>query len=194
MSTKHGLRHTSEYTSWALMKGRCLNPNNAKYPRYGGRGITVCRRWVNDFAAFYADMGPKPSPQHTLDRINNNRGYSPANCRWALPTTQSNNRHTTRLFAYKGAQDTLRGFAKRYEISYKLLKNRLELGWTLAKAIATPLGADEKRVTFRGRTQSLSAWGREVGISGGRISERLREGWSVERALTQPLRVWPKKA
>lgn len=188
MPTKHGLRKSSEYTSWALMKGRCLNPNNAKYPRYGGRGITVCKRWVDSFAAFYADMGPKPSPQHTLDRINNNRGYSPANCRWAAPSTQSNNRHTTRVFTYQGQSGTLRWFSATYDVPYKLLKGRLELGWRLSKALTTPLHADEKHVKFAGKSQSISAWGRELGISGGRISERLRAGWSVSRALTTPVR------
>lgn len=193
MPSSHGMRHTPEYVSWAAMKGRCLNPNNPKYPRYGGRGITICPRWVADFAEFYSDMGPRPSPLHTLDRRDNDGPYTPENCRWASPKVQSNNRHTTRSFTYNRRTGTLRDFSVWYCVPYKLLKSRLELGWSLAKALRSPLGADEKHITFNGRTQSLSAWGREVGLSGERISERLRSGWDVPRALTAPLRKWPKK-
>jgi hypothetical protein len=186
MPAKHGLRKTSEYVSWASMKGRCLNPNNPKFPRYGARGIRVCPEWVSDFAAFYVAMGSKPSPAHSLDRIDNNGDYCPANCRWAEPSTQSNNRSTTRQFTYDGRQCGLRELAAIYKVPYKRLKHRLEHGWSISDAIETPIGADEKHIAFQGRSQSLSAWGREVGLSGACVSERLRAGWSIERTLTTP--------
>lgn len=81
----------STYTSWALMKARCLNKNNPKYPDYGGRGIKLCRRWI-DFKKFFEDMGPKPSNRYSIDRINNSKGYFPNNCRWATSKQQANNR------------------------------------------------------------------------------------------------------
>lgn len=74
------------------MKARCLNPQDQNYHRYGARGITVCQRWVDSFENFLADMGEKPDPNLTLDRIDNDKGYEPSNCRWADMTTQSNNR------------------------------------------------------------------------------------------------------
>lgn len=86
-----GNRHPL-YGTWAAMWNRCRSPKHDRYDRYGGRGITVCDRW-KDFAAFVADVGPKPSPSHTLDRYPNNDGnYEPGNVRWATPKQQANNR------------------------------------------------------------------------------------------------------
>lgn len=82
------------------MKERCYNPHNRKFPIYGGRGITVCDRWLNSFEAFFEDMGRRPSPEHSIDRYPNNKGgYEPSNCRWATSTEQNNNRSFKRMAA-----------------------------------------------------------------------------------------------
>lgn len=133
----HGLINTSEYGVWNKMKQRCINSNNPAYKNYGGRGITVCNRWLNSFEDFYKDMGPRPSENHTIDRMNNNGNYEPENCYWATWIQQANNRRNNRIVFYNNTKYTIAQLSRKYNINSNLLNSRLYLGWSVEDAIKT---------------------------------------------------------
>lgn len=131
------------------MRQRCENPNNASYPLYGGRGITICAAW-SDFETFSRDMGPKPSPRHSLDRIDNGKGYSPENCRWATMQQQNVNRRST---VPVGEFDSQRSAARGVGVSKSTIGMRrargndpLALGDT--RKILTPSAVTEIRAQY----------------------------------------------
>ena len=136
-SKTHGLRNTHEYNVWCWMKARCYNPNDSAYENYGGRGITVCDRWLHDPKAFYEDMGPRPSVNHSIDRINNNGPYSPENCRWATRTEQNNNTRNNVLYTINGISLTIKDWAKRLDLDRTTIYWRLRNGWSLEEALET---------------------------------------------------------
>jgi len=135
---KSGKKRTSEYRSWESAKRRCSNKSSPAYPDYGGRGIKVCERWCS-FENFIADMGPKPTPKHTLDRINNDKGYEPGNCRWATRAEQSLNRRVNRLVSYQGKTLCIAEWSRELGMSRHVLARRLNLGWSAELAFTTPI-------------------------------------------------------
>ena len=121
----HGLSKTSEYKVWKGIKRRCYNKNTERYPRYGGRGIIMCETWKNSFKAFYEDMGPRPSNQHQIDRIDNDGNYEPTNCQWASRIDNVRNNSNTKLkledakYIKKycdGSKQSITVFSKKYNV------------------------------------------------------------------------------
>jgi hypothetical protein len=93
---KHGLTYTNEYYIWKAMKQRCYNPKHKSWKNYGNRGIKICDRWLNSFQNFLEDMGTKPAPEYSIDRINNDGNYEPSNCKWATKSEQNNNKRNNK--------------------------------------------------------------------------------------------------
>jgi hypothetical protein len=135
----HGLSKSPEYYIWRSMKARCYNPKSASYCRYGKRGIKVCKRWLNSFEIFYKDIGPRSTPAHQIDRINNNGNYTPKNCRWVTATENGNNRITSKKITFRGKTLTASEWAKRLGLTDRgAITRRLARGWSIEAAITTP--------------------------------------------------------
>lgn len=129
-------RKSPEYRAWAHMLERCNNTNCKAYKNYGGRGISVCERWVK-FTNFLADMGTRPSDEHSLDRIDCNGNYSPDNCRWADCRTQQRNRRNNRIITIGGESKCVADWADALEIEGKKLRKALERGkWPKSEEVA----------------------------------------------------------
>ena len=135
---KHGMSESPEFMVWKSMIQRCQDPNCTTYHRYGARGIGVCRRW-QEFANFFADMGYRPTPQHTLERKNGARGYMPSNVVWATRTTQAVNRSTTTWATVSGKRICVEHAAKHFGIHPETVRSRVKRGWTLDDALRKPL-------------------------------------------------------
>lgn len=126
------------YRTWVQMRQRCLNQRDRKYPYYGGRGITVCASWKR-FNAFLSDMGPRPSPAHTLDRKDNNGNYEPGNCRWATQIEQQNNRRDNFMITVNGETKTCARWAREVNIKPTLVRQRIVRdGLDPANALSKP--------------------------------------------------------
>jgi hypothetical protein len=136
--TSHGMSDSPEYKAWAAMLQRCTNSNAPSYLHYGGRGIAVDPLW-SSFENFYADMGPRPSPFHTLERLNNNLGYTRNNCSWELHQTQMNNTRQNKMLLFNGTVKTLMQWCRELNLPYSTIQSRLHAcGWSADRALSTP--------------------------------------------------------
>ena len=146
--SKHGLYNTRLYRIWAHMKERCYNLNYKHFSDYGGRGITVCDEWKNDFAEFYNwAMSNGYSDDLTIDRINNDGNYEPSNCRWVDMNTQENNRRNNHFITINGVTHTVAEWAKIKGISQHTIYARLKIGWSEYDAITKSYDARIRRIT-----------------------------------------------
>ena len=126
-NTRHKMCGSRVYRIWQSMKQRCLDPNSTNYPKYGGRGISVCSRWLT-FELFHSDMGDPPTENHTLERCDNSAGYSPDNCIWATPMEQGRNKRNNVLLTHNGKTMTQAEWSRELEIPQGTLYWRRKSG------------------------------------------------------------------
>lgn len=172
----------------SIMVQRCHNPRHHRYPLYGARGIAVCDRWRESFEDFLADVGPRPSPKHSIDRIDNDRGYEPGNVRWATQREQMRNTRGNRLLSARGKTQCLAAWEEETGITGSTIAQRVDvLGWSPSDAVAVPSGtAHAAMITARGRTMRRAAWARETGVPALVIRDRMRAGWPADDAVFTP--------
>lgn len=137
LNTTHGKSKTPEFSVWQDMLRRCNDPKREDYPAYGGRGLTVCTSW-HDFAAFLADMGPRPSPKHKVERLNNDIGYTPENCIWATMRTQARNTRRNHLITCDNKTQCIAAWVDDTGIPEYILRYRHRMGWSDEDTIKTP--------------------------------------------------------
>lgn len=136
--TKHGMEGTRVYKIWQGMKSRCYDRNHVSFKHYGGRGIAICERWLNDFAIFYADVGEPPSDRHTLDRRDANGNYEPGNCRWATYIEQANNTRANLVLTFEDEIRTAAEWSRITGLNAATIRQRKKRGWTDEQILTTP--------------------------------------------------------
>jgi hypothetical protein len=182
----HGLSKTAEYRIWKLMKARCFRPGSSYFAYYGGRGITVCDEWRDSFPAFLRDMGLRPSPKHSIERLNNDLGYFPGNCIWATRLQQAQNQSSNINLTFQGKTMCLSEWARTLGIIPGTLANRFRRGWSVERILLTrPMKAKkltaEKVQEIRGRAakgERYPSIAKDFGVSTATVSSIvLRKIW-----------------
>lgn len=198
VAKKHGAylggRENPMHSRWRAMILRCHDPKNQNFASYGGRGIFVCERWRNEdtgYPAFCADMGERPTLQHSIDRIDNDGPYSPENCRWATRGEQGENRRTCRMVTMNGRQVPLSVAAKATGLTHAVLWHRLSHGWTehdaLQREVPKRTKRSPKRVTVHGEQLTIPEAARQYGIGVNTFRKRILNGWTPEEATSPSL-------
>ncbi len=185
MSKTHGMSKTDEYKTWKGMRKRCLNKKCQMYEYYGGRGIVISEEW-NDFMTFYEDMGPRPSKEYSIDRIDNDGNYCKENCRWATKKEQMNNRKNSVSINFNNESHSIPEWAKILNLDANTLYARYEYGWDAEKILTTPIATSSRNtrftlITYEGLTLSIADWSRKTGINYSTIRERYRKNLPLEQ-------------
>lgn len=186
-SIVHGMSGTAEFRIWTGMLTRCYNKNAKHYERYGGRGIGVCDEWRDSFKQFFADMGPRPSASHSIDRKDNDGNYEPGNCRWATPEEQASNKRSSVRVTAAGNR-SIKDLAEQAGISPSGMWMRVNKGG--AHDLLRPskmLGS----IKYLGITDTCKGWSNRTGIKQSTIAMRLNKyGWPIEKALSKGAKPW----
>ena len=182
----HGLIKTPEYQAWDQMKQR-VRPNYQDRDRYYDRGIGIDPKWESSFQEFYNDMGKKPQGM-TLDRIDNDKGYSKDNCRWATFTTQARNKSSNLVITFQGKTQTAAEWIEDLGINAATFYSRIRKGWTPERAITESSDDKTLLIEFDGNKKTIAEWALHLNIGLHIIYQRLKRGWTYEKALSTPVR------
>jgi hypothetical protein len=175
-NTRHGKSKTSEYGIWKKIIARCTDPGETHFKDYGGRGIAICDRWLQSFEAFHEDMGPRPSGDHSIERIDNNGPYDPGNCKWATRREQGRNKRSNRRLEHDGKSLIVADWVRITGIPKTIILSRLARGWDVSRVLTEPVASMGPRVllsdsevaevrAMRGRGSTYRAISGRFGIS-----------------------------
>lgn len=186
MPQKYKRAQAPGYRNWEAMMTRCYKQNHVAYDKYGGAGILVCERW-KDFDLFLEDMGPPPSREHTLDRIDNDKGYEPGNVRWATRKEQQNNRKCNHIIEINGERRTMAQWAEHHGISPETVLSRIKAGYAVEDLFIPPHSRKEVYfVEWEGERLPIAEVSKRTGCPVGRLRTRLKAGWSAADAVLKP--------
>lgn len=182
------VRDNQLYGRWSAMKQRCFNPNNKKFPRYGGRGITIVDEWLDfhEFEKWAKENGYQK--ELTLDRIDTDGDYEPSNCRWVNQSIQQNNRNNNRIIEYEGKEYTLAELSDLHHMNSATLAQRLDKGMSIKKALNKKINFNYILVEYEGETKPLKQWCEQLGLPYKTIHARVLRGWDPIEAIQKPVR------
>lgn len=185
--TKHGQKQTRLYNIWCSMKERCNNPNSQAYKDYGGRGISICKDWQDDYMNFYNwSINNGYDKKLTIDRIDVNGNYEPLNCRWATTDEQCNNRRNNIKITYNGKTQTLFQWCEEYGLEYRMILARYHNPNFQNKSIEELLFTPNQKqifITYNGETHTISEWSKITNIRHNVIFDRWQKGYYEEDIL-----------
>jgi hypothetical protein len=185
LNATHGMSLTKEYKVWQQMKKRCLDKKDKSFSNYGGRGISVCEKWINSFECFISDIGGRPNGM-SLDRIDVNGNYEPSNCRWASMKTQARNKTNNQIITFNGVSACLSEWEEITGIKHGTIRRRIKNGWSIEDALSVNVDRkahQKKLIEHNGLKLSLTEWAEKISISKITLKTRLNRGWSLDRAL-----------
>lgn len=174
------------YNIWFGMIDRCDNVKNQAYPAYGGRGISVCPEWRDNIESFIRDMWPRPSLDHSIDRKDNDKGYSKDNCRWATSQEQANNRSSNVSYSYNGVTKTLAEWCRELGINSATVSFRLKNKMSFKEAVETPIKQLDL-IKYLNKSNTLAGWCKELNLDYNTIYGRISGGMPFEKAITVPI-------
>ena len=182
---KKNFKHREDsYVVWRNIIKRCTDPSDENYANYGARGITVCKRWLNRYENFRQDMGQRPKGA-SLHRIDNDKGYTPENCKWTDVGLQSNNKRSNRYITYNGITQTLQQWSRKTGLRREMIARRLNSGWSVEKALSSPPIYARIYVEWHGKKMTWRELSEITDVPYNKIRKRLKRGWTLEEAVSK---------